>query len=68
MVCCPITSKVKGYPFEVLIPTGLPVGGVALADQVKSFDWPARSAQVACRVPENVVDEVVRKLSLLLSK
>lgn len=35
---CPITSKVKGYPFEVAIPEGLPVSGVVLADQVKSLD------------------------------
>ena len=38
VVVCPITSKVKGYPFEVALPPGLPVGGVVLADQVKSLD------------------------------
>jgi mRNA interferase MazF len=30
---CPITSQVKGYPFEVALPPGLPVSGVVLADQ-----------------------------------
>ncbi len=36
---CPITTKVKGYPFEVILPSGLAVSGVILADQVKSLDW-----------------------------
>jgi len=35
---CQVTSHPKGYPFEVRIPEGLPVGGVALCDQVKSLD------------------------------
>lgn len=35
---CPITSHVKGYPFEVLLPPGLPVNGAILSDQVKSLD------------------------------
>ena len=38
---CPITSQIKGYPFEVVIPPGLRVGGAILADQVKSLDWQA---------------------------
>ena len=36
---CPITSKVKGYPFEVPLPDGGPVQGVVLADQLRSLDW-----------------------------
>jgi mRNA interferase MazF len=43
LLCCPITTKVKGYPFEVKL-SGLPASA-ALADQVKSFDWRARRAQ-----------------------
>jgi mRNA interferase MazF len=41
-LCCPITSQVKGYPFEVALPVSLPVAGVVLSDQVKSLDWRAR--------------------------
>ncbi len=40
---CPITSQVKGYPFEVRLPAGSPVSGVVGADQVKSLDWRAQS-------------------------
>jgi mRNA interferase MazF len=43
MLCCPVTTKIKGYPFEVAL-SGSPAS-VALSDQVKSFDWRARNAQ-----------------------
>jgi mRNA interferase MazF len=63
---CPITSRVKGYPFEVALPEGLAVGGVVLADHVKSLDWRARKARVACRAPRKVVEEVLARLATLL--
>lgn len=63
---CPITSRVKGYPFEVTVPQGLPVGGVVLADQVKSLDWRARKAKFAGRLPVGASDEVLGKLGTLL--
>ena len=46
---CPITSQVKGYPFEVLLPHGLPVSGAILADQIKSLDWQARLSGIPLR-------------------
>jgi mRNA interferase MazF len=63
---CPITSKEKGYPFEVRIPAGLPVAGVVLSDQVKSLDWKARRARLAGRLPTAVIAEVLGKLGTLL--
>jgi mRNA interferase MazF len=63
---CPITSQVKGYPFEVTIPEGLGVSGVVLADQVKSLDWRARHAEWVARLPDSVVTEVLAKLHTLL--
>jgi mRNA interferase MazF len=63
---CPITSQVKGYPFEVKIPDGLAVTGVVLSDQIKSLDWRARKAELICTLPEMVAEEVLRKLSALL--
>jgi mRNA interferase MazF len=62
-ILCPITSQVKGYPFEVHIPSGLDVSGVVLSDQVKSLDWRARKAAFICRLPRTVLD----KLGTLLS-
>ena len=67
-VLCPITSQIKGYPFEVLIPEGLAVSGVILADQVKSQDWRARRAEWICTLPPATVAEVLDKLSTLLSR
>jgi mRNA interferase MazF len=65
-VCCPVTSQVKGYPFEVALPAGLPITGVVLADQVKSLDWKARNAQRICVLPAAVVAEILAKLHSLL--
>ena len=63
---CPITTQVKGYPFEVAVPPGLEVSGVVLSDQVKSLDWRARHIRLACRAPPATLQEVVAKLSMLL--
>jgi mRNA interferase MazF len=63
---CPITNQVKGYPFEVVIPEGLQVTGVILADQLKSLDWRRRNAAVIAPLPEETVTEVVGKISALI--
>jgi len=65
-VCCPVTSETKGYPFEVEIPSGLRLSGVALADQIKSLDWRVRRAQFICRLPVAATEEVLEKLGALL--
>jgi mRNA interferase MazF len=63
---CPVTSKSKGYPFEVLLESGGEIEGVVLADQVKSLDWRVRNAAFIERVSDQVVDECVAKASALL--
>ena len=63
---CPITSHTKGYPFEVVLPAGLPVSGVILADHLKSLDWVARRARFAVKATEDVLAEVTAKLRPLL--
>jgi mRNA interferase MazF len=65
-LCCPITSQVKGYPFEVLLPSNNVVTGVVLADQIKSLDWRARWARFACQTTLQVVAEVQGKVDALL--
>jgi len=65
-ILCLITSQVKGYPFEVLIPEGLEVKGAVLSDQVKSLDWKARKAEFACKLPSENFNKVVKKLSTLI--
>jgi len=64
---CPITSREKGYPFEVCLPDDCPVSGVILSDQAKSLDWRARETEIAGTVPSNTLSEVLRKLYTLLT-
>ncbi len=64
---CPITSRVKGYPFEVAVPSTEPaLRGVILADQVKSLDWRARKATLLARVTESTIEEVIGLIGRLL--
>jgi mRNA interferase MazF len=65
-ILCPVTSRTKGYPFEVQLPGGSGVEGVVLADQVKSLDWRARKAELIGRMPDEVTGEVIGKLGALL--
>lgn len=65
-LCCPITNQIKGYPFEVVLPTGLPVTGAILADQLKSLDWHVRQAAHIAPAPTVIVQEVMQKLQTLL--
>lgn len=63
---CPVTSQIKGYPFEVKLPDGLAVRGVVLCDQVKSLDWSARQARLVARLPAATMDDVLAKVLALL--
>jgi mRNA interferase MazF len=65
-IFCPITSQVKGYPFEVVLPHGLAVQGAVLSDQVKSLDWRQRNADRICVIPKVAIDEILEKVQALL--
>ena len=64
---CPITSRIKGYPFEVELPEDLDVEGAVLSDQIKSLDWRSRKASLICVVQESVLVDVLAKISVLVS-
>lgn len=66
MLCCPITTKVKGYPFEVALEGNSQVRGVILADQVKSLDWQVRKAEQAGITARAVVEAVVDRVKAIL--
>ena len=66
-VMCPITSRVKGYPFEVELPRTAEVSGVVLSDQVRSLDWRALSATLATRAPAEATRDVLARLATLLA-
>jgi mRNA interferase MazF len=65
-LACPITSKVKGYPFEVVLPEGLPVTGAVLSDHVYSVDWESRGAEWIGAAPHELVAEVIDGINALL--
>jgi len=63
---CPITTQIKGYPFEVIIPKGYRISGAILSDQIKSLDWKARKVSFACKIDTAFIQEAVAKLNSLL--
>ncbi len=63
---CPITTRIKGYPFEVQLPEGFKINGAVLSDQIKSLDWKVRQAEFICKLPTAALDEVRQKLNALL--
>lgn len=65
-IFCPITSKGKGYPFEVRLPPGLGTTGVVLADHIKSLDWRTRRARFKESTSKNLVSEVLDTALTLL--
>lgn len=62
----PVTSHAKGYPFEVALPATSKITGVVLSDHLKSVDWQHRHAEYADTAPDDVIDEIRRKLAALL--
>jgi len=63
---CPVTNRIKGYPFEVPVPRDCGVTGVFLADHVKSLDWRVRQAERIGSVPLPTLNEVLARLAPLL--
>jgi mRNA interferase MazF len=66
LLCCPLTTKLKGYPFEVTLAGNKP--SAALADQVKSVDWRARQAQRKGKVSDEELVEIRAKARALIGK
>ena len=66
MLCCPMTSQRKGYPFEVVIAEELDRESVVLADQVKSLDWKVRKAVKKGTASTDIIAETLSKLQTLL--
>ena len=65
-LCCPITSQIKGYPFEVAVNSNS-VQGVVLSDQVRNLDWKARYAEKIDQADSKVIDKVIQNLELLIA-
>jgi mRNA interferase MazF len=66
MLCCPVTTKIKGYPFEVITEVA-GTSSVIIADQVKSLDFKARNAKKKGEVPFEVLTQVRAKILSLVA-
>jgi mRNA interferase MazF len=66
-IFCPITNQIKGYPFEVILPSGLKITGAILSDQIKNLDWTVRNTTFLCKLPDSTIQDVFNKLSVLLT-
>ena len=64
---CPISTRIRGYRFEVPIQNDVGITGVVLSDQVRSTDWRARYATYVGKASPSVVDEVIAKVAALLN-
>jgi mRNA interferase MazF len=65
-IICPITSRARGYPFEVAIPHGHAISGIILVDQARSVSWEKRYVKMASVAPIELLDEVRERLAALL--
>ena len=65
-IALPITSKIKDYPFEVMLPNNLPVEGVILSDQVKNLDFSVHEISFICKVPSSVIESVQKNVIALI--
>lgn len=65
-IFCPITSRVKGYPFEVALPVNFPISGVVLVDQVKSLDWKTREAEFIGKLDVKTMEVILGLLGKVL--
>lgn len=64
---CPVTSRVKNYPFEVRLPETSGIRGVILCDQIKSLDWSARKLTRHAQLDQSTMAEVLGKVHALLA-
>ncbi len=64
---CPITSKIKGYPFEVDV-AGKKINGCVLSDQVKSLDWTERNLEFIEKMDEGKLSDVIGNIKILIEK
>ncbi len=66
MLACPITSRAKGYPFEVSLPETSGTRGVVLSDQVRVLDWTVRGVRLLGRIDESALADVQARVVALV--
>jgi len=66
-ICCPITSNVKGYPFEVGV-SGKKINGVVLSDHLKNLDWKIRRVKFIEKASKGVIEQCSMKIAALITQ
>jgi mRNA interferase MazF len=66
VLVCPVSTRIKQHPFEVLLPEALTTRGAVLSDQIGSVDWRVRKIDFIERAPERLLDEVIARIAALL--
>jgi mRNA interferase MazF len=67
-LCCPVTSRIKGYPFEVLLSPSDGIRGVVLCDQIRSVDWRARKIRFIGNASPDCMGDVLAKIESLVRR
>ena len=65
-ICFPITSKIKGYPFEIALPKNLLISGVILSDQIKNLDYTKRDISFICKAPNSIIELLQKNILALI--
>ena len=67
ILACPITNQIKGWKFEVILPSSMQTSGVILSDQIRVLDWQIRGIKFIEKVPSAVIEETLAKIATLIS-
>lgn len=65
-IICPVTTKIKGYPFEIHLPQNSKTQGVIISDQIKSLDWKYRNAEFIEKLTPEIIEAVLAKIKLII--
>jgi len=63
---CPITTAIKGYPFETTLPETCKIRGAILTDHIKNMDWRSRNVKFISKLDEHILDDVTKKVAVLI--
>ena len=66
MLACPITNQIKGWRFEVILPSGMKTSGVVLTDRIRVLDWHIRSVKYVESATPELIEECLAKLATLI--
>ena len=67
VIVVPITSTIRGWNTEIILPDSTRVQGSVLTHQIRSFDVQARHAEFIEKAPMDITDSVMKLVRLYFS-